>query len=139
MSTTNTKVAASAETGSTSRWRRVGLWTLQIVAAAAFLTAGSFKLAGYPMMVEVFDQIGVGQWFRYFTGAVEIIGGLALLVPSAAAFGAALLAITMLCAIATHLFLIGGNPLPAIVLLLITASITWLRRASFRALLGAIA
>jgi hypothetical protein len=64
---------------------------------------------------------------------------LALLVPSGAAFGGALLAITMLCAIGTHLFVIGGNPLPAVVLLLITASITWLRRASFRALLGALA
>jgi uncharacterized membrane protein len=132
MSTTNV-AGVGTTTGATGRWRRIVLWTLQILAAAAFLTAGSFKLAGNPMMVEVFDQIGIGQWFRYVTGMVEIIGGLAVLVPSVAAFGAALLAITMLCAVGTHLFVIGGNPVPAIVLLVITAIIAWLRRDSFRA------
>jgi putative oxidoreductase len=137
MSATNatTVSTVSAAAGPISRWGRIGLWTLQILAAAAFLTAGGFKLAGNPMMVEVFDQIGIGQWFRYVTGTVEIVGGLAILVPSSAAFGGALLAITMLCAIATHLFVIGGNPGPAIVLLLITASVAWFRRASFRAVL----
>jgi putative oxidoreductase len=125
----------SAATPPFGRWGRIGLWTLQILAAAAFLAAGGFKLAGSPMMVEVFDQIGIGQWFRYVTGIVEIAGGLALLVPSIAAFGGALLAITMLCAVGTHLFVIGGNPGPAIVLLLITASVAWLRRASFGAVL----
>jgi hypothetical protein len=98
--------------------------------------AGGAKLAGNPMMVQVFDQIGVCQWFRYLTGVVEIVGALALLVPFAAAFGGALLAITMLCAVGTHLFVIGGNPVPAIVLLLITASVAWLRRGSFRTLTG---
>ncbi len=130
-----TTASISAAAGPASRWRRTGLWTLQIVPAAAFLTAGGFKLAGNPMMVQVFDQIGIGQWFRYVTGVVEIVGALAMLVPSSAAFGGALLAMTMLCAVGTHLFVIGGNPVPAIVLLLITASVAWLHRASFRAVL----
>lgn len=134
--TTVTAAGVSAAAAPTSRWGRIGLWTLQILAAAAFLTAGSFKLASNPMMVQVFDQIGIGQWFRYVTGAVEIVGALAILVPFTAAFGGALLAITMLCAVATHLFIIGGNPVPAIILLLITASVVWFRRTSFRALFG---
>jgi hypothetical protein len=25
--------------------------------------------------VKFFDQIGIGQWFRYFTGIVEIASG----------------------------------------------------------------
>jgi len=129
MNTTMTSVSASA--GPTNRWGRIALRALQILAAAAFLTAGCFKLAGNEMTVQVFDQIGIGQWFRYVTGIVEIVGAVALLVPFTAAFGAALLAITMLCAVGTYLFIIGGNPVPAIILLLITASVAWIRRGSF--------
>ena len=54
--------------------RRIGAWALQGVLAAAFLAAGSAKLAGVPFMVELFDQIGVGQWFRVVTGVVEVVG-----------------------------------------------------------------
>lgn len=118
------------------RWATIGLWTLQILAAAAFLAAGSFKLTGNPMMVQIFAHIGLGQWFRLVTGAVEVTGAIALLVPAAAAFGGLLLAVTMACAVFTHLAVIGGNPVPAVVLLLITGSIAWVRRASFRAVLG---
>jgi putative oxidoreductase len=35
-----------------------------------------------------------------------------------------------------HLFVVGGNPVPAIVLLLVTAGVAWVRRASFGAVLG---
>ena len=115
----------------------ITLWTLQILAAAAFLAAGSFKLMGNPMMVQIFDHIGIGQWFRYVTGAVEVIGGVMLLVPALAAFGGLLLAVTMVCAIFTHLAVIGGNPLPAIVLFAMTATVAWLRRDRLRAALPA--
>lgn len=105
-------------------------WTLQILAAAAFLAAGGAKLAGVPMMVAIFDQIGVGQWFRVVTGLVEVIGAVALLVPVTAAFGGLLLAITMSVGVLIHLFVIGGSPLPAAVLLVVTATIAWLNRAN---------
>lgn len=103
-------------------------WVLRLLAAAAFLAAGGAKLAGVPMMVGIFDQIGAGQWFRLFTGAVEVIGGIAILVPATVAFGAVLLAATMIGAVLTHLVLIGGSPLPALVLLSITATVAWLHR-----------
>jgi putative oxidoreductase len=32
--------------------RRIGAWTLQLILAAAFLAAGSAKLAGVPFMVD---------------------------------------------------------------------------------------
>ena len=109
-------------------------WTLRILAAAAFLAAGGAKLAGALMMVGVFEQIGIGQWFRLVTGVVEVAGGIALLIPATAALGGALLATTMVFAVLTHLFLIGGSPFPAVVLLLITATVVWLHRASLTAL-----
>jgi hypothetical protein len=103
---------------------------LRLVAAAAFLAAGGAKLAGVPMMVEVFEHIGLGQWFRTVTGLVEVTGAIALLIPVTAGLAGLLLAVTMCFASFTHLFVIGGSPVPAIVLMLITASIAWLHRAS---------
>ena len=37
-----------------------------------FFMAGGNKLAGNPQMVGLFDVIGIGQWFRYVTGALEV-------------------------------------------------------------------
>ena len=103
-------------------------WGLRILAGAAFIAAGGAKLAGAPMMVAVFDQVGLGQWFRLVTGLVEIIGAIALLVPATAALGGVLLAVTMVFAVATHLFIIGGSPVPAILLFVMTATVAWLHR-----------
>jgi uncharacterized membrane protein YphA (DoxX/SURF4 family) len=99
-------------------------WTLQALAGAMFLFAGTSKLAGVPMMVQMFDVIGVGQWFRYVTGTIEVVGAVLLFVPSLARFGALALAATMVGAIITHLFIVGGNPAVPIVLLAAT-TITW--------------
>src|SRR6185503_19723383 len=102
-------------------------WTLQILCAATFVFAGGSKLVGVPAMVKTFETIGVGQWFRYVTSAAL------LLVPSLAFFGALALVATMVGAVITHLFIVGGSPAPAIVLLAATATIAWLRRpASLR-------
>lgn len=49
-----------------SKAKNIALWSLQVLIAAAFLMAGFAKLSGQPMMVEMFEKIGVGQWFRYF-------------------------------------------------------------------------
>jgi putative oxidoreductase len=108
--------------------RAIALWTLQAGAAAMFLMAGYLKLSGVPVMVQLFDTIGFGQWFRYLTGAIEVISGLLLLVPSLAFFAAAILAATMVGAVITHLFVVGGSPAPAAVLLAATGAVAWLRR-----------
>ena len=118
------------------RFRTTLVWTLQVLGAAGFLAAGGLKLAGAPMMVDLFDCIGVGQWFRIVTGLVEVTGGVLLLLPGLAAFGGLLLAITMLCATATHLLVIGRNPAPAFLLFLITAAVSWLRSDQLRDVLA---
>lgn len=95
--------------------RRI-LWTARILLAMAFGAAGAAKLAGAAPMVQVFDLIGIGQWFRYLTGTVEVAGAVLLLVPVTGFFGSLLLCLTMTFAVGTHLFVIGGSPVPAIVL-----------------------
>jgi putative oxidoreductase len=104
--------------------RRI-VWGLRILLALAFGAAGIAKLAGVPQMVQVFDAIGFGQWFRYVTGAVEVLGAVLLLVPAAGFLGGLLLAVTMLGAVATHLLLISGSPVPALVLGLLSAFVAW--------------
>ena len=96
----------------TSRAHTAAVWTLSVAAAA---------------MVGLYDAIGVGQWFRYLTGAIEVTSALALFVPSVAAFAAAALAATMVGAIATHLFIIGGSVAIPVVLLAATSFIAWTR------------
>ena len=101
---------------------------LRILAAVVFLAAGAAKLAGVPAMVQPFDQLGIGQWFRILTGIVEVIGGVAVLIPATAFLGGLLLSATMMGALLAHSFVIEGSPVPALVLLLITAAITWQHR-----------
>ena len=108
--------------------RRYGAWTLQGIVAAAFLAAGLAKLAGAPFMVGIFEQIGLGQWFRIVTGVVEVTGAVALLVPGFASIGALWLGGTMVFAVATHLFVLHSSPAAAIVLGLLNAAIIYLRR-----------
>ena len=111
---------------------RVALWITQLVLAAMFLFAGGSKLAGAPKMVELFAAIGWGQWFRYFTGAVELSAAVALLIPSAALFGAILLVLTMVGATIANLSL-GQSPAPPLVLLLLAAAVAWTRRNQLQA------
>ena len=121
---------AVQRTTSLSRGRAgyIALWMVQVLLAVAFLGSGLAKLAGAPVQVAVFDAIGVGQWFRYLTGLIEAAGAVALLMPSLAPFGAVALVATMVGAIATHLFVIGGSPRGPIVLLLLSLTVAWVRR-----------
>lgn len=109
------------------------VWGVRILLALAFAAAGTAKLMGVPQMVANFEAMGFGQWFRYVTGAVELLGVVLILLPRTGFFGGLWLGGTMVGAVATHLLLIGGSPVPAIVLgLLCTLVVYHLRPASFR-------
>lgn len=117
-------------------WQTVLVWLLQALGAAVFFAAGTAKLAGAASMIETFAAIeqatGIGQWFRYLTGALEVGGGVLLLVPALATAGGLLLASVMIGAALTHILFIGGSPVPACILLLLVTTIAWLRRGEFR-------
>ena len=107
---------------------RIGSWILQAVVAAAFFAAGASKLAGLPYMVQLFGQIGIGQWFRVVTGTVEIVGAIALVYPRLTPIGGLWLGFTMFVGVMIHLFVLHTNPAPAIVLGLLNLVIVYLRR-----------
>jgi uncharacterized membrane protein YphA (DoxX/SURF4 family)/quercetin dioxygenase-like cupin family protein len=119
-----------------SRAKNVALWALQILTAAAFLMAGFAKLSGQAMMVETFDKVGIGQWFRYVTGGIEVASVILLLIPRLTPVGAALLVCTMTGAVLSHLVLIGGSPVAALVLLCFAAIILWGRFGTLKSWLG---
>ena len=106
----------------------VALWLTQVGLAVMFLFVGGLKLTGAPQLVALFDAIGIGQWFRYVTGSIEVVSAVALLVSSWAAFGALLLIPTMVGAVFIHLFIVGGSAVPAAVLLIGSLAIAWARR-----------
>jgi putative oxidoreductase len=114
-------------------WVRWTFLMLRLLLAATFVAAGSAKLTGAPAMVQIFDAVGIGQWFRILTGVVEISGAILLIVPATVGFGGALMATTMAGAVATHLLRIGGNPAPAIILLLLCSLVLWVRRGNVSA------
>jgi uncharacterized membrane protein YphA (DoxX/SURF4 family) len=101
---------------------------LQIAAAAMFLMVGFSKLSGDAQMVGLFQAIGLGQWFRYVTGALEVGSAILLLIPRTSGVGALLLVGVMVGAVLTHLFVVGGSPLGAIIFLIVTGVIAWGRR-----------
>ena len=105
--------------------KTIALWVLQVLMAAVFLVVGCSKLLGAAPMVELFETIGVGQWFRYVTGGLEIVGGIVLLIPGMAAFAAALLACIMVGAILTHLTVLHTSPTGPVALLAVLAIILW--------------
>jgi len=107
---------------------RIALWTVQTALAGIFLLSGSSKLLGATAMVALFDAIGIGHWFRYVTGLIEVGSAIALLVPSFAVFGALALVATMVGAIVTHLFIVGGSPAMPAILLVGLAVVVWVRR-----------
>ena len=95
----------------------------------AFAAAGFFKLTGNEMMVGTFDAIGVGQWFRYVTGTIELSAAALLWLPGKQFLAAALLLCTMVGATLAHLFILAPSAMPAIVLGLIAAYVTYSHRA----------
>lgn len=103
------------------------VYGLQILLALIFLAAGAAKLTGAPMMVEGFGALGLGQWFRYFTGAIEVSGAVALLVPALAGYSAAVMSCVMVGAIIAHATRMPGSAVPAMVLLVLCGLVAWHR------------
>ena len=69
-------------------------WAVRLGVALVFIDIGYEKVfpAASSYWVRIFTDIGFGLWFMYLTGMLQIIGGLLMIVPRTAVFGAALLA-----------------------------------------------
>jgi putative oxidoreductase len=141
---TTTKTGGAPTTLRKTRGRALGvalgvaLWALQALLALQFAAGGILKLVGDPAMVEMFADIGMGQWFRYAVGALEISGAVGLLVPRLSGLAALGLVCLMVSAAATNAFDLGTSALLPLALLAVSALVAWGRRERTRALLSAV-
>jgi putative oxidoreductase len=105
-------------------------WVLAVVLAAVFLFAGGIKLLGRPAMIQEFAQVGMGQWFRYFTGILEVTGAIGILVPKYRFWVSFQLAIVMVGATAANLTVLHLPSVARLTMLLLAAvlGLAWLRR-----------
>lgn len=116
----------------------VTLWVLQALLAALFVFGGVNKLVGIqPEVIESFQTIGLGDWFRHLTGACELAGGVGLLILRLSGLAALGLVGLMVGAVITHI-----TVLPPVALAIVPATlgvvfalIAWGRRDQTRALL----
>jgi uncharacterized membrane protein YphA (DoxX/SURF4 family) len=125
--------------GTTTRtWKvrpgTVVLWILQLVLAFEFASAGLMKLSGNQLMVDMFSDIGAGQWLRFLVGALEVAGALGLLIPRLCGLAALGLTALMTGAVITNVFVLGYSPVVALALLILAGVIAWFRRAAVRQL-----
>ena len=74
--------------GGSSRLATILTWVLKLALAAAFGMAGFAKLTSSPEMVEHFNVIGLGPYFIYVTGGIEVASVILLLLPPTAFLGA---------------------------------------------------
>lgn len=120
----------SAATGGapTARLLDILLWCVQALLALVFVSSSWAKLTGKPEMVALFTAVGVGQWFQYVTGILELSGAVLIMVPKTKRIGAALLATIMLGALTAHLFILHVPPTTPGALLFLSGFVVWGRR-----------
>ncbi|MET8909026.1 DoxX family protein [Micromonospora sp. NPDC004551] len=104
---------------------------LQVFLAVQFASGGVLKLIGDARMIDLFTDIGVGQWLRYLVGVCEVAGAVGLLVPRLAALAALGLTGLMAGAVVTNL-LIGASPAMPAAFLLLAGIVVYSRRARLR-------
>lgn len=125
--TSNTAVAARR---TPSRRTHLTVRVLQIVLALFYVGASAApKLLALPAAVESFDTIGFGHWFMYAVGALELAGGIALVVPPLSGVSAPALIGLMIGAFVVQLTSFDGeNALTPLLLILPLALIARVRR-----------
>jgi putative oxidoreductase len=82
-------------------------WLPRVAVALIFLSVGSEKFGSHGPWIRIFARIGLGDWFRYLTGVMQVGGALLLLVPPLVTLGAVALGCTMVGAIVTNVFILN--------------------------------
>ncbi len=61
-------------------------------------------------MVDMFADIGAGQWLRYLVGALEVAGGVGLLIPALAGLARSRVGALLAGATITDQFVLEQSP-----------------------------
>lgn len=117
---------------------RIALWVLQGLLALMFVVGSSApKFAGEAYAVQIFTEIGAGQWLRYVVAVLELAGGIGLLVPRLSGLAASGLIALMVGATGAQLFLLDtGFWYTPVIFAVLLGVVAWVRRDEVRALVG---
>jgi uncharacterized membrane protein YphA (DoxX/SURF4 family) len=100
-------------------------WTIRIGVAAFYFVFGLEKFSpAETHWVKLFQEIGAGEWFRYFTGIVEMAGSVLVLIPRTTLIGLVLLSATMASAaliLAIILHRAADSVFPAVLFVVLAA------------------
>lgn len=110
----------------TGKARLIITWILRVLLGVTFLGIGIEKLTGTMGTIPFFDAIGWGQWFRYFSGALDTAGALLIFVPRWTSLGALIISCTV--GLGTFLCFTKAlyNPIFPLVMTLLAATLVWL-------------
>jgi hypothetical protein len=99
---------------------------LQSLLILYYVFSGGAKIIGAKFWVDIFNNLGLPQWFRIVTGFVQLIGAAVLIIgswfPEAVVWAGIWLGITMLLACLAHIRVkdpIGKTVTPVVFLVLI--------------------
>ncbi len=113
--------------------RKWVLLAVRVFLTLAFAAAGLAKLAGVQMLVDEFALIGVGQWFRYVTGIIEVGAAVLIWLPGYTAYAAALMVCVAVGALIAHAFILGmATSAGAILLGVLALLMLYTNRAQLR-------
>lgn len=104
------------------------LTALRAALTIAFLYFGVRKLIGYHVDVAVYDAIGFGQFPRYVTGSVELLGAALLWVRGLQGPAGLVLAVTMITGLSALLIWVGPPYWHMLALLAGAATVAWAYR-----------
>lgn len=116
------------QSGITAKLKTIALWTLRGLLALLFLSASLMKLSSQPDMVTEFAKVGLGQWFRFLTGTLELAGGIAILVPRTSPFGALLLLCVDVGAFVAQISVLHVDWIHTLVIGLALAAVVFMQR-----------
>lgn len=110
------------------QWLRIVSWLLRIGLALAFAGSGLFKLSGRPAVIDEFAHVGLGQWLRYVTAALELSGAVLLVWPKTVAIGAMTLGAICVGALLAQVFRLHIGIIHVFVLGSLLAAVLWIHR-----------
>ena len=118
--------------------RRITAWTLRGFIGLIFAVVGTTKLTGTGNTIDYFTAIGWGQWFRYVTGSLDLLGVALLFARRLAPYGALIIALSAGLATLISLTVLQGNPIWSgpvmvfvpLIITMLAITLAWLARTT---------
>jgi uncharacterized membrane protein YphA (DoxX/SURF4 family) len=118
----------------------LALRVLQVLLALFFGVASALpKLIAHPSATDAFDKIGLGDWFMYFVGSLELAGAVALLIPLLCGLAGLAYIGLMIGAFVTQVAVFHGeNAATPLIIMVLAGIVAWARRRNTARLVGLI-